>query len=161
MDWGLAKVLTEKGKAQKETSATVPSASIVETLPSDSGENRTKGAHGTWAYMPREQAGNDQDRIGKPSDVFGLGAILCEILTGQPPYIGSASEIIRDARDGHVKPALDLLDKSGHDEVLIQLAKQCLSPRPEDRPGDAGEVAKAVRAYQDAMEERARTADRA
>jgi tRNA A-37 threonylcarbamoyl transferase component Bud32 len=41
MDWGLAKVLTEKGKAQKETSATVPSASIVETLPSDSGENRT------------------------------------------------------------------------------------------------------------------------
>ena len=45
---------------------------------------------GTLPYMPPEQARGEADRVDRRSDVFALGAILCQILTGQPPYFGAA-----------------------------------------------------------------------
>ena len=47
---------------------------------------------GTPAFMPPEQAGGENERINQRSDVFSLGAILCVILTGQPPYKGKTDE---------------------------------------------------------------------
>ena len=38
--------------------------------------------------MPPEQANGDIAHLDRRADVFGLGAILCEILTGKPPYVG-------------------------------------------------------------------------
>ena len=93
VDWGFAKVLASGGRRRRDRrrrSASDSAQSIIETVRSDSssGTHSIMGSMlGTPAYMPPEQAIGDVDRMDERSDVFGLGAILCEILTGQPPYI--------------------------------------------------------------------------
>src|SRR5262249_48043626 len=58
-----------------------------------------------------------------------------------------------------LQPAFERLDRCGQDEKLVNLAKRCLAPQPEDRPVDAGQVAAAVRTYLDGVQERLRRAE--
>jgi serine/threonine-protein kinase len=113
---------------------------------------------GTLAYMAPEQA---QGRgIDQRSDVFGLGAILCEILTGQPPYVGATSrEIYRRAERADLAEALARLDGCGADPALVRLAQACLAADPAGRPADAGEVAGQVTAYLASVQGRLRAAE--
>jgi len=71
--------------------------------------------------MPPEQA---RGRACAPrSDVFGLGAILCEILTGLPPYRGNDPRgLYKQAAAGATGEALARLDGSGRDQNLVRLA---------------------------------------
>ena len=94
--------------------------------------------------------------------MFGLGAILCEILTGRPPYVGSTREEIRgQAARGDLADALGRLDACGADAELIGLARNCLAADPERRPRSAGEVARRLTAYREGVQERLRVAERA
>ena len=77
LDWGVAKV---KGDAETD-----PAESVI---PPPQGVEATRGAVGTYAYMAPEQAEGEVRRVDRRSDVFGLGAILYEVLTGRAPYAG-------------------------------------------------------------------------
>lgn len=80
---------------------------------------------GTPAYMAPEQARGDIDELDERCDVFSLGAILCVLLTGRPPYKGKGSnEVLSQAAEGKVEAARERLDACGADAELIELAKR-------------------------------------
>ena len=148
MDWGIAKVLAARSRAARLPPTPVaPPASVVGAATEGGGARTLPGqAKGTPAFMAPEQTRGEPDRVSKAMDVFGLGGILCVILTGQPPYTG-----LPQAQAGDVSEALARLDGCGADAELVGLAKACLAPAPEARPADAADVAARVRQYRDAV----------
>lgn len=164
MDWGLAKVLTGDSKVD-DGLHTEPDSSVIHTARSDDSMNdesdtsktRAGSMMGTPAYMPPEQAIGDQALINERADVFGLGAILCEILTGKPAYAGDGSgEILRNAIRGDLSDASKRLQDCGGDASMVQLAMRCLEHDPDQRPANAGVVAKAMEDHFAGVQERLR-----
>ena len=169
MDWGLAKVLRTGGIADETKPTNLPSnQSVIETLrsagsdtPLNAGSQTQMGSVlGTPAYMPPEQALGEIDQLDERCDVFGLGAILCEILTGHPPYTAEDNvELYRMATRGKVDGCFTRLDECGADEELITIAKQCLSPDAKDRPLNAEMLSEKATAYVEAVESRLRESE--
>lgn len=156
MDWGLGKLLPD-GKESPEPAAEPDAA----TLAADTqrrvtfdGETQVGSVLGTYAYMPPEQTRGEVDQLDRRSDVFGLGAILCEVLTGAPPYVGSPDEVRARAERGEIEPARERLRRCGADPLLVTLAEACLNRDPGDRPADASVVAKAIVSYQAEIQQR-------
>jgi tetratricopeptide (TPR) repeat protein len=107
-----------------------------------------------------EQACGAVERLDERSDVFGLGAILCEVLTGKPPYVGKdALQVRRQAADADLADARARLEGCGADAELAGLALACLAPRPADRPRNAQAVADTLTAYLDGVQARLRQAE--
>ena len=116
---------------------------------------------GTPAYMPPEQARGNGETPDRRSDVFGLGAILCEILTGQPPYVGmDAATVTRMAAEGDQKDTARRLAERKADPILVHLARRCMSSDRAERPASGAEVAEEVRDYLAKADRRAHVADK-
>jgi serine/threonine protein kinase len=157
MDWGIAKTLAARPQpATAPPTPVLPSPSVSGATTGPGGLETLPGqAKGTPAFMAPEQARGEASRVGKASDVFGLGGILCVTLTGQPPYTQA-----QQALAGDVSEAFARLDACGADAELIGLAKACLAPAPEARPADAAEVAGRLKHYRDEVAARQAQAER-
>jgi serine/threonine-protein kinase len=157
VDWGFAKVL---GRAEPEAVRPVDPRTIIATVRSGEGSSQSIAGSvmGTPAYMPPEQALGHVDDLDERTDVFALGAVLTEILTGQPPYVGEPKDLLVLAARADMTDAFARLDATDADPTLIVLAKACLAPARGDRPDDAGAVAQEVAHYLADAEDRARRA---
>ena len=158
MDWGLAKTLYAQ-EVPQEQKYEAPAASVVETTRGEDSGTAAGSVLGTPAYMPPEQACGNVAIVDERADVFALGAILCEILTGQPPYVGTAREVRALAELGQMQAARERLKTSGADRELVQMAECCLVADPGQRPRNAGEVARATADYLTGVQERLKQAE--
>jgi tetratricopeptide (TPR) repeat protein/tRNA A-37 threonylcarbamoyl transferase component Bud32 len=155
MDWGLAKFIgaadeSEPDAEQGTVFGLKRTVALAEATSADS-------VLGTPAYMAPEQARGEYSKMDARADVFSLGAILCEILTGAPAFRGR--DALLRASLGELTEALERLAGCGADAELVELARRCLAPSPDDRPADGAAVAASVANYQAELERRLRQAE--
>lgn len=165
MDWGLACRLDSSEPSPEPRSDTPARTAIA---PGDEETNRfdesaTPGSRltrhgdvmGTPAYMPPEQARGEVESLDQRSDVFGLGGILCVILTGKPPYHSHKDATpLAQAVAGDLSQAKRRLAECDADRELVDLALACLSPDANDRPAHAAAVADRISVYLNSVQQR-------
>ncbi|MCA8963729.1 MAG: tetratricopeptide repeat protein, partial [Planctomycetes bacterium] len=147
VDWGLAKFVGLRDVA-----------GIADDAPDAATRHGT--VLGTPAYMAPEQAAGQTARVGLSTDVFGLGAILCEILTGAPPFlagretVADGATIALELGDCHAR-----LQRCDAPPPLVRLALDCLQREIDARPTNAGEVAARVAGYRTGVAQRLRAVE--
>jgi serine/threonine protein kinase/WD40 repeat protein len=135
VDWGLAK---RRGEAE------VPRAKTS----SDSGPELTQEgvALGTPSYMSPEQARGELESIDERSDVFALGAMLYELLTGRSPFQGADNAQVMEAvLRARPVPVRTLCPEAPPE--LAAIAQRALRGAPADRYPDARAFAKELQAH--------------
>lgn len=179
MDWGLAK------KVQQDDESTLPPESVRTNADVASllGEQASVDAHpdeshptpshpdlttdgdiiGTPRFMSPEQARGEVDSLTPRSDVFGLGSILFQVLTGKTIFANvPPSGVIEKLRGGDLNEVHEQLDRltgnSEHSE-LAKWCRRCLHPDPDHRPSSANEIAQAVGNYLSDLKEKVHRAE--
>jgi serine/threonine protein kinase len=106
----------------------------------DAGHTATNAIMGTPAYMAPEQARGSTRDVGPAADIYGLGAILYQLLTGLPPFRGSSiQEVLLMVQSADPLPPRQLLPSIPLDLQTICL--KCLEKEPGRRYPSAGELA--------------------
>ncbi len=109
---------------------------------------RTGQALGSFHYMSPEQLRGDKDRVAPPSDVYGLGSVLYEALTGQTPFQTESREALyRMILNDRPRPPREL--DPAIPERLENIVLVALQKRPEDRYATAAAMAQDLQHFLD------------
>jgi len=121
---------------------------LARRLDDEAGLTRTGTAVGTPSYMAPEQAGEDKYAPGPPADIYSLGAILYELLTGRPPFQAgnAAMTIYRAVTQDPVRPS-QLNKKVSQDLETVCL--KCLGKEPRFRYPSAAALGDDLRRFLD------------
>lgn len=98
---------------------------------------------GSPAYMAPEMATGPVESIGPASDIYLLGAVLFEIITGRPPHVGNnLTQCLQAAVANRI---VDVSDR--HDGELMQIARTAMATKPSRRYATVADMQKAIRQY--------------
>jgi WD40 repeat protein/serine/threonine protein kinase len=128
-DFGLAKCAAGDGETSGQRDPTVTGELL-----------------GTPNYMAPEQAATSRRQVGPPADVYALGAILYELLTGRPPFTGE-TPLDTLLQVLHTEPVSVTRLQPGVPPDLETICLKCLQKAPSQRYGSALELAEDLRRF--------------
>ena len=119
---------------------------LAKAIEGDAGQTQSGQVLGSPSYMAPEQARGDADKAGPPADVYALGAILYDMLTGRPPFAGSSLlDTLEMVRTREPVSPNELVAKVPKDLETICL--KCLQKDIEKRYLSAGDLADDLQRY--------------
>jgi serine/threonine protein kinase/Tfp pilus assembly protein PilF len=143
------------GTPLNECVAKITDFGLAKRLEAETGHTHTGQIMGSPSYMAPEQARGQAKAVGPAADVYALGAILYECLTGRPPFkAASMVETLEQVRRDDPVPPSRLQPKVPRDLETICL--KCLRKEPEKRYASAGALAEDLKRFLDGEPIRAR-----
>jgi serine/threonine-protein kinase len=119
---------------------------LAKRLEDDSSQTKSGTLMGTPSYMAPEQARGDVHQVGPLADVYALGAMLYELLTGRPPFLAATPmETILEVTTEEAVPPTRLHAEIPRDLETICL--KCLQKEPQKRYAGALELAEDLRRF--------------
>ena len=134
LDWGLAKVWRKDGSTLAEDIN--ENNSIAESDKTITGYGKLQG---TICYMSPEQIRRDPE-ISFSTDIYSLGSVLYEVLTGQPPFDSDVAHELLDMVQNQQPAIPSVISKYPVPRILESLCLKCLKKDPADRPESMDEV---------------------
>lgn len=147
IDWGLAKAQSGDHDTECAGADSTMTEGVQALVNTASPYHTMDGTVlGTAAYMSPEQASGDVESVDERSDVYSLGAVLYEVLTGRPPFTGMTAIDVLD-KVVHERPAPVLKVERRVPPRLAAICERAMARAPAKRYASARELADDIQAF--------------